>query len=358
MSWWKSLFGRKASPDRAPPDDTPSAERQQISADDLYVAPQSESEDRVEQVMPGTYDLPRLLELVPPPVSPDRAPKAEAERDFAPDPIADVSMAFATPKAFGTAALKTSLTKELRQSFGSPWFHVRLPSGQVTFLDSSNPVPLATVLIAAWSLQDDDRSVESITSYSEKLARWLAERPERFTGLSLDAGALEAQWRRARAIKAVTPSDVAIVVAPRPGTLFDGRKTWDTLHRVGLHWGDMDQFQWRDPTHQTDYLFWAQVEDGRIGYALPEEIAQGEQHFTSVHFIFEIARTPAPAHVLREMIRAAAKFAEVMQGDLLLAVDETEVSDFAGLSAAVDGVVAQLAKLGVQAGSFPVCRLR
>ena len=84
------------------------------------------------------------------------------------------------------------------------------------------------------------------------------------------------------------------------GHRFDGQKVWRTLHALGIQWGDLDQFQWCDPTKQTDYLFWAEVNDGELGYALPEEIAAGRQHFQSVRFYFNIPRTPHPAHVLHK----------------------------------------------------------
>jgi hypothetical protein len=87
--------------------------------------------------------------------------------------------------------------------------------------------------------------------------------------------------------------------------------------------GDLDQFQWRDPADQTDYLFWAEIDDGQFCYARPDEIASGRQHFDSVQFLLNIARTPHPAHVLQEMPRAAEAFALQLDCQLISMIDRT-----------------------------------
>jgi hypothetical protein len=127
---------------------------------------------------------------------------------------------------------------------------------------------------------------------------------------------------------------------------------------MGIRWGDMDQFQWPDDAGVSDYLFWAEVDDGEIGYALPEKIAAGQQHFATVRFTFDIARSPAPTHVLGQMVRAAEAFAKACDCALGCFVDETYVDSPAELHAAVDDVISKLTALGVKAGSSTVCRLR
>jgi uncharacterized protein YunC (DUF1805 family) len=125
-----------------------------------------------------------------------------------------------------------------------------------------------------------------------------------------------------------------------------------------VRWGDCDQFQWRDPTDQTDYLFWVEVNDGELGYALPEEIAAGRQHFQSVRFGFDIARTPHPAHVLQQMARAAECFALQLDGQLVAMIDGEAVDGLQALDAAVSEVTEKLQACGVKPGSSAVCMLR
>jgi hypothetical protein len=120
----------------------------------------------------------------------------------------------------------------------------------------------------------------------------------------------------------------------------------------------LDQFQWSDPTGQTDYLFWAEADDGEIGYALPEEIAAGRQHFRSVLFTFNIARSPNPAHVLGQMRLAATVFATHMNCGLTATVDRAPAQGTAALEAAVRDVVAKLEACSVKPGSSSVCMLR
>lgn len=147
----------------------------------------------------------------------------------------------------------------------------------------------------------EDSDVGSVVAGAEELGKWLASRPESFSDWQVDRAAIAAQQAQARLILSVVPDQISIVVWPnRDGDRFDGRKLWRTLHAIGLQWGDGDQFHWNDPTGQTDYLFSAEVDDGQLGYALPEEIAAGRQHFEIIRFGFTYAASCpcAPANDL------------------------------------------------------------
>ena len=353
MTWWKRLLGGRTTPAE---EAAPAA----VTGEELYIAPRSETVARVEQALPGTDDIPAILELMPPPISPALAPDLRPDRDYAPDRIAEFTIEWPSAKAFRRDAFRAALTKEVSETFGRPSLHVRLPSGRVTYLSSSDDPaidPEATALIAAWGLNGHNGTMDAINAYARAMSAWMVTRPEGFADVQPDAKSLRKQWDHAQAIIAVRPEHAAILAKPR-GAAFDGRRVWETLHGMGIAWGDMDQFQWADPTHQTDYLFWAEVDDGEIGYALPERIADGRQHFHRVRFIFEVARSPAPQHVLGQMQRAAEAFAAEMKCDLIYSVDHVETDGVADLEAAVAKCVDALATLGVIPGSSPVCQLR
>jgi hypothetical protein len=329
---------------------------------DLYVTTASQSKARAETAMPGTASIAPLLTLVPPPVDEDLRTYVEDDglRDYGPDPVAEYALAVPARAVFPVAPLSAAITPDLRRYFASPTFYVRTPAGRVTYMVSADGPKQAAEIIAGWRLETEDKDlVQNIALGAQGFANWLAARPEGFAAVAPDPVRIAVQHQAARRIMEIAPNDVYIVAQPEQrGCRFDGQKVWHTLHALGVRWGDCDQFQWRDPTDQTDYLFWAEVNDGELGYALPEEIAAGRQHFQSVRFGFDIARTPHPAHVLHEMARAAECFAEQLNCQLVGMIDGEGVDGLHALEAAVSEVTEKLQACGVKPGSSPVCRLR
>jgi hypothetical protein len=369
MAWWKKDRPRQGgAPESRTKDDadldqpTVVVDGNEIGLDGLFLGTRSETLHRAEAAMPGTASISPILALVPPPVDPDlaRARAVDEARDYGPDPIAEYSLAFPTPGVFVVGHLSSAITPELRRYFALPTLYVRTPSGRITYMQSSDAPKEATGIIAGWTLREaGEHAVEQIYTGAQGLAGWLATRPEGFAATTPDRATIAAQHRAAQSIIAIEPNDVAIVAWPKePASSLDGKTVWRILHALGLAWGDMDQFQWSDPTSQTDYLFWAEVDDGQLGYALPEEIAAGRQHFRTVRFVFNIARTPHPAHVLAQMTRAADALARELDCQLTAVVDRTPADGLRALEAAVDDVVRRLEACGVKPGADSVCRLR
>lgn len=353
MSWWKRLLG---GPEKSADNDASNGQ----AGEQIYIAPRSEIEARAEDWLPGTADIPAILQLVPPPVDLALAPDLRPDRDYAPDPIATHRIEWPAAQPFGRRVFRAALSSEELTQFGQPTLYARLPNGRITFLtcgDDDEFDANATAIIAAWDLSGEVTTVSTPATGIAAMSAWLATRSEGFAVVHPDESKLRQQWDHAQAIIAVLPQKVEILAQPRHGSL-DGRTVWRTLHAMGITWGDMDQFQWADPTQQADYLFWAAVDDGDIGYADPGKIAAGTQHFHGVHFFFDVARSPAPQHVLGEMQRAAAMFATTMNCDLIYLVDQVEVAGLTDLEVAVAGCIRDLQELGVKHGSSSVCQLR
>jgi hypothetical protein len=355
MSWRKKLFdylrqsrpaaGSSTSP-RAP------------DLSNVYESTETQSRQRAEAAIPGTAAIPPILTLVPPPIDPERLARLTGQRTYwGPDPVAAFDLTFPARRDFGTGQLHAAITSELWRYFANPTLHALTPEGRGMYLLTAERPVRATGIVAGWQLRDGD--LETIYAGAQGLAAWLARRPEGFAAIQPDRNVLAARCATAQRIAAIGPNDVGFYASARtPDRLLDGKEVWRTLHALGLQWGDMDQFQWEDPTHQTDYLFWAEADDGQIGYALPEEIAAGRQHFRSVLFTFNIARTPQPAHVLEQMERAAVAFATHLDCDLKHFIDRDSVEDTSALGAAVQQVVQALAACGQKPGSDSVCMLR
>lgn len=347
VTWWKRLIGMQI------------AEEQPIVVGDLVLVPSSQTELRAETALPGSRSLEPLLCLVPPPVDPDlvNSPDPDSARDYGPSPVAEWSLTFEAKEAFDCSTLADELhaTHEL---FGRPMHYVRTPKGRVTYLSSSDAPPYGVALMPGWSLRSRvETDAAKILAGAQALAAKLAKHPSGFSAPDISLQALEKQLRRVAGIADIVPRSAQIVAVHPNGNFWDGREVWELLHRLGLKWGDMDCFQWVDPTHQTDYLIWAEVDDGDLGYALPERIAAGSQHFHTIRFSFEIARSPAPTHVLGQLERLALACQHLLGCKLIACLDGEAVPSVEQLRGGVLEVEKAFATLGLKTGSHSVCCL-
>ena len=314
------------------------------------------TDERAETAMPGTATLAPILELEAPPLDANE-PVAEEERDYGPDPGSEWVVRWDAPGPFDCEMLRGVLTPALYERFGRPTFYIVTPEGRTTYLSSANAPDTGIALIAGWSFWNDPEP-DAIFDGAQELRDWLAEHPTGFEVASLDRAELDRLYGGTAAIKDVKPDHVEIVaVAPRDQH-FDGKRVWDTMHAMGFRWGDMDCFQWADPHDRTDYLIWAEADDGRIGYVLPEEVAAGRQHFGAVRFILSPLRTPEPVMVFDQMVRAAECFAIRFGCPLGVLVDGEHVAGPPEGRVAVEKAVRDLAALGLAPCDATVMQLR
>lgn len=317
----------------------------------LYLTTQLESRLRSEAAMPGTAGITPLLALVPPtPVSDDK------NNYYGPDAIVEFSVVVPARQTFAVADLAAQISPELTHTWATPVLYVSPPGEGNTYMFSTDAPEIANGIAAGWNLSDSaEDTVDAIHAGVIDFLTWLATRQENFAAVTVNRVDIANRYRLAQKIIAIEPSDVSILALPKGDQgKFDGKQVWRVLHALGIDWGDMDQFQWPDPTGQSDYLFWAEVGE----YAMPEDIAAGRQHFEHVNFHFDIARSPDPAHVLGQMARAAEVFAQHLAGELTFHVDDEPVDGLRELEAAIADVVGQLRACGVEPGSSSVCILR
>jgi hypothetical protein len=350
VKWFKKLLGRKQSPQPV------------FEVGDLQLVPSSVTADRANAAMPATKHLTPFLALIPPPIDSELARSTlddQTKRDYGPDPISEAVLTIPARQSFNCAELAIALYAALPEGQRHPMHYVITPDGQTTYLSSADSPEIGVTLIIGWSFWPGAaHTPETIATQAQIYNCLLAKRQEGFMISQIDTAEIKARYTSAQGIIALSPTDVTICARLSDGEFLDGKLVWNTLHQLGFHWGDMDCFQWNDPTDQTDYLIWVEADDQKIGYALPEEIAAGRQHFAVVRFTINLARTPCPSHVVAEMIKATEIFASETGASLSHWIDQEPTDTSAALIEAAQRVADQLASLGTKPGATSVCMLR
>jgi cell division protein ZipA len=111
--------------------------------------------------------------------------------------------------------------------------------------------------------------------------------------------------------------DAVLLLQADEDRRFDGRKIWDVMYSLGLKWGNMDLFHWNNPSDFGDgelFSVWTSTDPG---YFLPELIAAGKVMTNDLVFSFSVPRSPAPAEVFDEMIKAS-RYAQSRLGGTIL----------------------------------------
>jgi hypothetical protein len=102
-----------------------------------------------------------------------------------------------------------------------------------------------------------------------------------------------------------------VLDAPTGG--FAGTDVWETLHTLGLSWGDMDAFWWKD-SQARDHLF-AVGTTTPPRYFVPEEIAHGKR-YADLTFSISLGKHPESLQVLRAMTKFGGAIHERLGGTL------------------------------------------
>jgi len=144
-------------------------------------------------------------------------------------------------------------------------------------------------------------------------------------------------------------------LAAPDGQRFDGRKVWDVLASLGLEWGDMDYFHWKNRGGVGDDAFFSVSTSTSPGYFLPEDVIAGRVQVEDLVFHFSIPRTHAPVAVFDALARAAAYAQKRLGGTLH---DESgEIAKLEPARAEVDRVARELAAAGFAPGSEAALQL-
>jgi cell division protein ZipA len=153
-------------------------------------------------------------------------------------------------------------------------------------------------------------------------------------------------WQRA---------DLHTIVVLTGSAPFAGRDVWDVMLSLGLRWGDMDLFHWRNPIDLGHDQHFSVSTSTEPGYFLPEAIAEGAMNPEDLVFGFSIPRCAAPLHVF-EQLMVAARYAQRRLGGSLLDAEGQAFDELAEREGIAD-VLKTLASYGLEPGRDTTLRL-
>ncbi|WP_109314972.1 cell division protein ZipA C-terminal FtsZ-binding domain-containing protein [Pseudovibrio ascidiaceicola] len=353
MKFLRKFFSSKNKNTQQTPSD--------LNIGDLEVVPSSLSGERIEKAIPGTANLPRIIDLIPPPITrpQELTDQPLEDQNVEPNWNIDIISRFKACEVFLCKALQSALEENPPSLVLTPEFYVVTPKGIKTYLSSSNAPPEGIELIVSWSPhQFSNTSPETILKEQVALNVFLTSLPFGFSSSCLSEEEILKKFERVEAINDLTPDYVSITAYPDANQPFDGKEIWNLLHAMGFKWGDMDCFQWEDPTGQTDYLIWVEPNDGKIGYVLPELVASGEQNFTEVTFSITPPQTPSAVHVFDQLMRAVNTFQKETDCNLTAKIDDELADSPDELREAIVELCAELEEMNLKSGCDEICVVR
>lgn len=279
--------------------------------DGVYIAAATESAERVARLLPTkpTEDVSHLLgdlEL-PPQKSPD------AHCDYLPDPKVEwIVTATFTEKT-------TIMMVQLKSVFPGPWlgevnhpqvYGQELETGRWTFAFAADVTGPFTALKVAWPLCDpieEDAGPDGATlkNYGDAATERLQKIGPCRIEASLTPKAAEATAEQLELIRTKFSHSTSVTLAAPDDTLFEGRRIWDVMLCLGLHWGDMDLFHWENPSDVGGDHHFSVSTNTDPGYFFPEQIARGETQVADLVFSFRVCRAAKPVAIGEAMIRCA-----------------------------------------------------
>jgi cell division protein ZipA len=146
-----------------------------------------------------------------------------------------------------------------------------------------------------------------------------------------------------------------LLLAAPDGQRFDGRKVWDVLSSLGLEWGDMDCFHWKNEGGIGDDAFFSVSTSTSPGYFLPEDVIAGRVQVEDLVFQFSVPRTHAPVDVFDAMARAAGYAQKRLGGTLY--DEDGDPAKVDAVRAKVDRAAQELTAAGFVPGSGPALQL-
>jgi cell division protein ZipA len=326
---------------------------------EFFESTSTESAQRAAILPAASEDVSYLLPPIPVPFSED----LRANREYLPnsqvDWIVDVTWKANLPRS--AAELGELFRGPHWNSLGSHTFYGRDAAAlRWTYLISGNGPGMVTELKVAWpyvAAWDHSAPTPNQSLFEDRLetiervsARWEGS----LIHPNITPG--EAAQRAASLSELHEQFNVDICLQLKAPFLrkFDGRKVWDVLTSLGLRWGDMDYFHWRnDSDIGPDHHFSVSTSTAP-GYFLPEQIAARKVKLVDLVFGFPLARSIDPLLTYERMFNAV-EYAQRRLGGRVL--ENGRAPDRDNASHQIRNAVAELTSAGFRPGTSPALYL-
>lgn len=332
--------------------------------DNLYLSASSESQARVDRVLPseGSEDASHVLG--------EWKPDSEAENYDRKEYLPDTSVAWVVDVEFPQG--KTASSKELASLFNNAFqdqfgrcslYGKDAKSGFWTYLISANGPESVTGLKVAY---DYNRTWDS-----EFVPANEAEYQARRDAIEViaakhigECSTTTSQSPNKAAQRAQTLTElfdkydqtVAIYLVADKNKPFQGNVIWDAMLCLGLKWGDMDCFHWNNVGGAGGDYFFSVETSTPPGYFLPEQIAAGRLQTSDLIFLFSVPRTCQPAEVAKRMDKAVQYCQGRLGGTIHYTLGEHELS-MQVLTERVSQIESELKQLGFKPGTRSALRM-
>lgn len=337
------------------------AHGREFDEDDLAIFPESVTRERAA-ILPTlpSEDARHVLGSIGVPAVENR----EEDRDYLPEPavswIVDAQVEGDPPLDPRTVA--SAFDRKRFEALGRFVIYGRdVDSGRWTYLISADGPRAVDRLKFAFDyidVLDQEASPPDRRIYDERLAA-IAERMLDLGKSSTSASlpSVEAAVRSEALVELQRELDMSAVlrVQAPDGEPYDAREVWDVMLCLGLEWGDMDCFHWRNPSGDGDDSLFSVETSTPPGYFLPEDIAAGDVLLDDLILVFSVPRNARPVETFDAMSRAAEYCRKRLGGTI---VDyEGDPIDAAALREAIEEVVSRLRAAGFEPGADATLQL-
>jgi cell division protein ZipA len=330
-----------------------------VGDEEIYLAPSSESRPRADAVLPRgpSEDARHVLGTVAVPRDND-----DPDVDFVPNDVVAwvVHVTFEGDPPLPSAFVMKGIQRELKPYYDGLSIHGYDPAQRRwTYVTPQEPAAV-TKLQLAWLYEpiDEDEPLATLGAFRDRLRRVTsAVSPLGNASVTAPVSPEEAV-KRAEVLRDVhrrLDRPASLLLAAPDGRRFEGRKVWDVLSSLGLEWGDMDCFHWKNEGGIGDDAFFSVSTSTSPGYFLPEDVIAGRVHVEDLIFQFSIPRTHHPVAVFDAMTRAAAYAQKRLGGTLY--DEDGDPAKLDAVRASVDRAARELTAAGFVPGSDSALRL-
>lgn len=336
----------------------------ELNGQRFEIVPSSVSEGRVVKTgLPskGSEDMTHLLR---PPSHAMKPRRHGEERDYRPDDKIDwvVDIAFDGAPVLRRSRILELLDKPWLTQNGQPEIYGWSPEDRHwTFLRAGGVSETYTKLAFAWHLFDPlskkDFSIKAadLLRYKTSLSERLRQLGKASCQENRTADDAERIGKDILTLVSRCNREIAVILTAPEGKSYSGQDIWDVMLCLGLQWGDMDLFHWRNESEIGGDVFFSVWTSTPPGYFLPEEIAAGRTRVRDLVFGFSVPRSCDPVAIYSSMMQVV-KYSQGRLGGKITDGAGMPLNEKAALEE-IRNIIEQMKKTGFAPGEGSTLRV-